>query len=444
MDLAINSQVQSPLVRTLSTVPTKSSSFTHNIPDNIPPVSFTRIENNAYTPATLQGQTWQFRVPQYGYLEQTYLKVNFTFTVGFGDGTPLDVKFQDEELSSLVTKLVKSVTLQTHNKQIQTLYGREIYARVLRLPTDERRAWLRAMTGVQTTDYITLPTYPIGTTTTASQTIEMLIPLHFASTVAPHVNYSTRFVEDLEVWVETNTGDILGAAGSGGAGGTDATLTNLNIKLVTLFHNFHDTTEQAIRNENFQRGVPASVLQYDTDEQMAVDMAAEGLETRVRINSNHYAYGFSIALIKDHTSIAAAATVAPPDKMPSEIALWASGQKLWSSSVLEYSCPIKRSFNLSTRTEYKQGYANASDFSASTVLSRPVNNFIYHRLGLQHNELMNSGGMALQTLNNPEIVITWPEGKGPTTAIKTHVYVHYNVIVRIDPDNGVITRSLDV
>ena len=43
MDIVINSNVQSPLVRTLSATQGKSASFTHHIKDNVPPVSFTKI-----------------------------------------------------------------------------------------------------------------------------------------------------------------------------------------------------------------------------------------------------------------------------------------------------------------------------------------------------------------------------------------------------------------
>jgi hypothetical protein len=75
MDIVINSNVQSPLVRTLSATQGKSASFTHHIKDNVPPVSFSKI---ALTPdggaSGTYGRNYKFKIPQYGYLRSFTLK----------------------------------------------------------------------------------------------------------------------------------------------------------------------------------------------------------------------------------------------------------------------------------------------------------------------------------------------------------------------------------
>lgn len=77
MDPVINSQTQSPLVRTLSTVPSQAKSFTHGLKDNVPPMSFTKDEvlpwNNIST--TNQTQSHKFRVKQHGTWNRAYLKI---------------------------------------------------------------------------------------------------------------------------------------------------------------------------------------------------------------------------------------------------------------------------------------------------------------------------------------------------------------------------------
>ena len=77
MDPVINSQTQSPLVRTLSTVPSQAKSFTHGLKDNVPPMSFTKDEvlpwNNIST--TNQTQSHKFRVKQHGTWNKAYLKI---------------------------------------------------------------------------------------------------------------------------------------------------------------------------------------------------------------------------------------------------------------------------------------------------------------------------------------------------------------------------------
>jgi hypothetical protein len=77
MDPVINSQTQSPLVRTLSTVPSQAKSFTHGLKDNVPPMSYTKDEvlpwNNIST--TNQTQSHKFRVKQHGTWNKAYLKI---------------------------------------------------------------------------------------------------------------------------------------------------------------------------------------------------------------------------------------------------------------------------------------------------------------------------------------------------------------------------------
>jgi hypothetical protein len=75
MDIVINSSLQSPLVRTLSATKAKSQSFTFHLKDNVPPVSFGKIElspeggaNGSY------GRNYNFKIPQAGYWRGMLLK----------------------------------------------------------------------------------------------------------------------------------------------------------------------------------------------------------------------------------------------------------------------------------------------------------------------------------------------------------------------------------
>jgi hypothetical protein len=451
MDLTVNSQVQSPLVRTLSTIPSKASSFTYNIADNIPPISFTRVEVSASS-GTKFGDSFQFRVPQYGYLQECYLKIshNVKFTIRVPSFANYTYR---QEMALLPASVAKTIRLSTHNKPIQMLHGKEIVSRVLRMKKDERLSWLTAMRGVDTTNWHDHAHY--NAVDEDYPTCHFL-PLPFASTVAPHVNYSTRFVEDLDIIVESQplTVDNFWGKGAGSTHGTANThcvvaSTNESIKLVCIFRNFHDVTEAAIRNVNYQKGVPASVLQYDTHVENAVNWTLGSAQTvTVPIHSNNYCYGFTIQLNKAlPTDSDTGGTLDFGDTFihPSSVQLWGSGQKLWETTLFELSCPIKRDFNLSTRAEHEQGYHIGDHYVAGPgpIYANLVkSNFAYLRLGLQHNELINSGGIALQTINTPELRFIWTT---PTDFAGTiQIYTHHHNMIRIDPDNGVITRSLDV
>jgi hypothetical protein len=75
MDVVINSQIQSPLVRTLARTKGKSQSFTHNIADNVAPCSFSKIQLAAQNQGETQyGRNYKIKIPQYGYLRDVILK----------------------------------------------------------------------------------------------------------------------------------------------------------------------------------------------------------------------------------------------------------------------------------------------------------------------------------------------------------------------------------
>lgn len=75
MDVVINSQIQSPLVRTFARTKGKSQSFTHNIADNVAPCSFQKIQLSAQNQGESQyGRNYKIKIPQYGYLRDVILK----------------------------------------------------------------------------------------------------------------------------------------------------------------------------------------------------------------------------------------------------------------------------------------------------------------------------------------------------------------------------------
>jgi hypothetical protein len=395
-------------------VKTKAASFTHNIPDNVPPVSFTKLELEQYTSASAVGGTWKFRFPQYGYLGRVVLKL--TFNISGGTNGPL---FED----TLPTELIRTITLKTHNKEIQKLYGPEIFARVYRLDDSERTAMITAMKGVDVTTNREAAFIP-GSTYTC------LIPVFLASTLAPHVNFSTRFVEDLELHVETVSSavDLMQAS--------PWTIGTVSMSLLSYYHNFHDNTENAIRNENYKRGVPASILQYDTITDNAdgyyVDLTS-GPEQKIEIKSNRLMYGLTLVLEK-----AASLTTmlgqqfTEPSVLPNSVELWGSGVRLWFGTPAELALTDFEDYNLSTRSERPLARGNKLHLNAHVY---------YMKFGFQNNELINTGSVGLQTVNNPYLLIKWPAS---ATFARARVYVHNYAMIRIDSDTGVINKSMDV
>lgn len=91
MDPVINSLVQSPLVRSMSTVPSKASSFVHGVRDNVPPFSFQKVVVQPWNnpSKTSQDQSHKFRVPQFGTLNRAYLRVSMNNVVPTASSTQL-------------------------------------------------------------------------------------------------------------------------------------------------------------------------------------------------------------------------------------------------------------------------------------------------------------------------------------------------------------------
>lgn len=77
MDPVINSLVQSPFVRSMSTVPSKATSFVHGVRDNVPPFSYQKVVVKPWNniSKTSQEQSHKFRIPQYGTLNRAYLRI---------------------------------------------------------------------------------------------------------------------------------------------------------------------------------------------------------------------------------------------------------------------------------------------------------------------------------------------------------------------------------
>jgi hypothetical protein len=72
-------------------------------------------------------------------------------------------------------------------------------------------------------------------------------------------------------------------------------------------------------------------------------------------------------------------------------------------------------------------------------------NFCVMRFGFQTSDEYYSGGLALQTISNPTLIITPPTSTyWNDSLVEFNVYVKHALMVRIDSGTGAITRTLDV
>jgi len=104
MDPVINSLVQSPLVRSMSTVPSKASSFVHGVRDNVPPFSYQKVVVQPWNnpSVTSQEQSHKFRLPQFGTLNRAYLRIQTVNQIPTADSTAIIE--EDDYVPQLHTK----------------------------------------------------------------------------------------------------------------------------------------------------------------------------------------------------------------------------------------------------------------------------------------------------------------------------------------------------
>ena len=214
MDIVINAAVQSPLFRNLAHIPSDRLAFSHHISSNAPPLSKTKITVEPETAHNSLDADYKFRIPQFGYLNKVIIKLEY-------DIYPV-TRFQVTPLLPMY-HLINEISLRSHHRPIQTVFGKEILlkhcywsdtqdgvakiAGTLNIPPEGTdTADLREMfkTNANGTDSLWNP-YDTASWTTNKRRITFFVEVPFASTSAPHVNFDTRFVEHLDVYVRLNS-----------------------------------------------------------------------------------------------------------------------------------------------------------------------------------------------------------------------------------------------
>lgn len=613
MDPVINSLVQSPLVRSMSTVPSKSTSFVHGVRDNVPPFSLQKVVVQPWNnpSSTSQDQIHKFRIPQFGTLNRAYLRIKTVNQVptaantkideaDYGtlhdrtdDSTPVDsnydalkakvripwhheiqssvqykkknpfggggsvvvnpVEYIDPETQTVlgvgtdldfaarteivapenymgrqsnawnVINILDEIRLTTNGKLIETVYGETIPAEVIKMPQGLRDFYVRGMVGWAAGNadgtvkaepdyrnawdptachrdaYGRLSTHESQPYASAEGQVSLLmnqhahfiVPVTLSSLKMLSKNYQTRFVEDLELEVTTKA---LARGFNEFTSGVDLT-SHHEVELVLLYHNWHDNIENSIRNNNYKRGVPASVYSTNwvraaitakvTDDTLpiSIPLTSRNLVTELLIVARSKANNAPIENLKRRKSDY---TIFDHSTLEYTVELTGSGKTIWSGSSHELLGPDTADYDLNDRrlAGGDAAYGGMPNLMASRVTAgRAVENTTFlngtsttltnqqsvtqcgvdfsfgdnmavMRFGFQTTDEFYSGGIALQTISNPTIRITprapqtgtvfGDQQKWTVHELEFDVYVKHANLVRIDSDTGAVTRTLDV
>lgn len=520
-DSVINSQTQSPLIRILAAVDSAAGNFTQHVADNVPPVSFTEVEIDPVSNAWDYGQQARFQIPQLGYIEHMELIFNWKRA----DGITARSSDLIAPMEPLCYELWQRAALQTRRRDLERLEAvhqatrlcsssladtvKQMYDTRFHCVDPSTGAWSRYLRDTTGT------VYTIASDEVAP-TYEARCSLPFSVMQSPALQLQSLFVESLEVAVDTRA-----LYGGKGAVFQKPPASNLDEWSVALdassadfdsgasacrlrirFRNFHDETENVIRNENYVSGTPATILCSNVFAEtpqpvtppaslnraaLAAMANAGALYTALAaqtspitvtnpILSKNLAYGISFAL----TSKIGGATSHSLGYRCVAARLVANGQTLqaWSDEDLHRS--LRQSF-LKTMTPYGckdlAGYAVVS--SRGDVGSNAMASTSHHpqqytiQMGMQYGTLFNTGAMGLSSLSSVQLQTDWVMDVpalfsfGPRhnhmistlflnnatvknrsglliDEMEVSVWVEHFQLLRIDPDNGALSVSLDI
>lgn len=480
MDPTIQSQIQSPLVRTLQSIPTNSSNFVHGIPDNTPPFSKNTIRVDPYEgdPQNLTGK-FKFKIPQGGHLNRLALTYRMIGQKRDG-GAPITL-FVDTPFN--FGNGIEKIELRARTDIIETIYPASLPFEALSQVQGEQMGknliqGLAGYDGVRlgSTIYVppafTSPTIGIETApyrSSSNLTVQdFLIPIPLSSTFYLKDNFQTRMLEDLELVVYVRRAPVQYIAdGNGDPGDYDKDtsplpLVNRNeMSLAVDFINFHENVEEVIRNENFKPNVPAALLQNDR-----LPFKAKWASSSISGNVETITYEADLHTDALVTDIYVASRTHPSNNgyesyqslfgASTHFELKSSSESIVSGFKHEFDGVMAQNYSTVTRQYQNEGVFPLRWSHAGTHI----------RLGLNNTDEFFDGGVSFQSLQSPKLVITIKQlvsdriviqndvgidaSKTDTLSSETEqklvefdVVLKRKVMLRIDGNTGKISKSLE-
>jgi len=470
MDVQIQSQIQSPLVRTLQSIPTNSANFVHGIPDNTPPFSRTSVKVQATSgdPDKVAGDLHVFKVPQNGHLNRAYLRYRM---YGTADSSLTPVIATDGDNPFSFGEGIEYIQLRTHNNVIQTIPASAIPFEVASVCRSDQmlKNNLQGLAGYFGTIVGGLalqipPTYnrpTFSATDPSPSSLDMrckdyLIPIPFSSTFYLKDNLETRMMEDLEIVVKTRLSPIQYVTTN--APETPLAINNRHELELTLdYIQFHGNVEEVIRNENFKPDVPAALLQSDYEVHKAVFdktiIQGDGSRTLYRAPLNTDGLVTDIFVVpKVHPATLEYERYSRFENEGFHFELFSGGISIMSGFKAEFDGVESLQYSTVTRQYQNEGVLPLRWSRCGTRI----------RLALNNTDEYFDGGISFQSLVAPELVISAVYRTNSPTQFKTEVdgdeddnikdspqLLEFDVVLkrknllRIDGNTGKISKSLE-
>lgn len=234
----------------------------------------------------------------------------------------------------------------------------------------------------------------------------------------------------------------------------------IRVEALAMYHNFHDATAKAIRDSNYKPGEPSNLLMYNTYYEQPIQVTANNIRNGdtliVPLATNNLIFGISF-MIRRYFGDATKSRQALDHYMQTlpvrQVVLTGSGQQLYNAKFDECALTDVWDYDLATASKGRKYDNGVMIQSRLCDQSGDVFFFYYIPLSFSSNMTYNSGSMAMQTINNPQLVISLDTGALATSPFNVlardnewqiQVWENYWNMIRIDSSTGAITKSLDI
>ena len=445
VDSVIQSLIQSPYVRTLASIPTKSEKLVHGIQDNVPPFSRRRV----YVSPSLGQNTFgpfRFEIPRAGLLDQMSLRVRMKHNKGAVPGSLEEI--YDNAL--YFSNCVDAIELYSKNRFIERVEGRAIHWENLLHTSSDESIYTGSYLDVDAFTNISPHTTPIALPDAVSNESaraylstydevqkehwnglfpEFHFPIPFACFSNMKKNFQTYFVENLSIVVSMRSDPFFHD--------TISAYNKYFMELTCDYHQYHPNVETVIRNANYKQGIPATLPWYDWIRFQHKLVDSDSVKT-YNLESD--------ALISEILII--------PTVLKAALRIYQSYYVvITANSQVIHECTVGDAIGVLGSDRTVDGVSKTQSVKA---LSSPYSRcYIPIVFGLYRSHDHFSGGLSLANLTNPRIHI-YPNravylGLSPSinsvtqfiAALDFEIVAKRHYLLRVDSDTGVITRTIE-
>lgn len=411
-----------------------------------------------------------------------------------------------------VINIMDNITLSAGGKILETLPAETIPSQVVKMPEQQRDFYIAGMVGyadgsdlgaqmdkashenpwdpsMVMRDIWGMPqssiTPAIQVPIARNQHANFIVPLPLACLENLRKNYHTKFSEAMELSIDMKELGRGFNEYTGFAVGEDPSQYH-ELELVLIYHNWHDSIDAQLKSANFKQNIPAQIYSSNwysepgpfkvisDTEPLTIPLTCRNLATEIVIVGKSLGAGADLiheTLQKRKSDY----TMDLEKGFQYDLEFFAGNKSIWKGSNVELHGPDSAPYNLLSAPGALQGSGFGGSSRARSDLHFEVDgrgegwrdsiatshgythggvdmsfsdNMSILRFGMNASSEFYSGGLALQTIASPKIVITPYQGRYGSRWVEKkmefNVYVKHANMVEIDSETGSIRTTLNV